>query len=210
MRKLSFPFLAALGRKARSAAPADSTPLTPKSDLFAIVTAVLIAVLVGGSLWISINGLIEKVRLSHQLQQVIDIVSMAHDSALAGRLDPNNQEDLLAALGRLGNLTPTGEINGIKTLSNPWGGIVAASTVAGGKFFRLETVAPADKCRRLIDLFDQNRGALNLEQIETKDREGNWQYIYAENGNTKPGNTKLAANCNNPVQADIILTFSLK
>jgi hypothetical protein len=197
-------------KSARGSVIDSAISMPPATNPLTTITAILIAVFIGGSLWVAVTGLMEKVKLSHELQQVIEVVSAAKDAALAQRLDESKSEDLLATLGRLGSIAPTGEIEGTKTLSNPWGGMVAASTLTGARHFRLETVAPANKCYRLIDLFDHNGIALGLEQITVKDREGSWQNVYPENRASKPNDARLAMVCNNPVQADIILTFSLR
>ena len=210
MQDLRSYFSTYLKPKNRRALPDDGMGAVKPDSYFTTGTAIFIAIVVGGSLWISVNGLIEKVHLSRELQQIVDIVAAAKDAALARRLDENNSEDLLAALGHFGSLTPTGEINGVKTLSNPWGGTVAASTIPGGRQFRLETVAPASKCRRLLDLFVQNQAVLGIQQITVKDREANWQPLYAENAVGQPAESQLTAICNNPVQADMIITFALK
>jgi hypothetical protein len=177
-----------------------------KENSFIIVIAILIAALVGASLWVSVKALTEKVRFSRELQQIIEIVANADDAAANHRLDENGQEDLLALLMRLGRIEPTGEREGFKTLTNPWGGEVVASTMPGGHI-RIETMMPPLKCRRIIDLFDQNLKPLGIEQIAVKDGNNNWHNMYTDH--TKANDAQMTDLCSNPFETDIVLTFSL-
>src|SRR5882672_4111258 len=77
-----------------------------RENPFIILVAIIIAIVVGASMWISITALIEKVRLYHQLQQITEIVADARDAATGHRLDDKNQEDLIGTLGRLGYVLP--------------------------------------------------------------------------------------------------------
>jgi len=84
----------------RQAAADTSIRHIRRENPFIILAAIIIAIVVGASLWISITALMEKMRLYHQLQQITDIIADARDAETGHRLDDKNQEDLIGTLGR--------------------------------------------------------------------------------------------------------------
>ena len=192
----------------RKTQPLDITAQRVKrNNPFSIIIVVVIAVIVASSLWIAATALMEKIRLSHELQQILDINVTWHDAYLSRHQDTQTPEDLIAGLERLGRIQSTGEQDGIKTLTNPWGGKVTAAALPGGRI-HIETIVPAFSCQRVIDLFDENLKDVGLEQIDVLDARKAWQPVYVQHAKASP--LAISSACSDPQQADVILTFSAR
>ncbi len=197
------------GKIQREDGGASAAPRKRESLLVLCVSGVVVGVILAG-LWISATAIIEKVRLANGLRQIIDVVSVAREAAaFDSALGASGREDMMLALQKLGRFTPDGEIDGVKTARNPWGGILTALALPGG-IMRVQTIVPTHACQRVIDVFGQNPQALGLRQIEVKGWQESWRQVYVEGSRGKVSEEEIAAGCSNTVQANVALTFSLR
>ena len=199
------------GAKKNAFKPLPKAPPPPrrKTDVFAIlVSGLVIGVLIVG-LWISVNAVIEKMRLAQGLRRIIDIVSTAREMSVNDRTIGQKQEDLVAMLERLGRDTPTGTSGDLKALTNPWGGVLLATIVPAGHV-HIETVVPPYVCRRMTDLFGQDTQALGVELIEVRGAKESWRMLYSKASPAPVGEAAINAACGSSAETDIALTFSLR
>jgi hypothetical protein len=179
-----------------------------KTDVFSIaVTGIVIGVLIV-ALWISANAVIEKVHLSQGLRRIVGIVDTAREVAANDKAIGAQPADLVAMLEKLGRDHATGTEGDLKTLTNPWGGVLLA-TIVPPDHVRIETVVPSFACRRMVELLGEDVQALGIEQIDARGPREDWHRLYARGGSAIEENALLAG-CGNAPQSGLVLTFALR
>jgi hypothetical protein len=179
-----------------------------ESPLVLIFSGIVIA-LIAVALWISINSIFEKIRISQGLQQITTIVALARDSARTdSHFALDDRKDLLEALERSGRLRTDGIVDGVKVLHNPWKNILVGLINPNGNI-RVETVVPPHICQRFIGSFGQNLQSFGIKQIDIKGSDSSWRQVYNGAVDGKINEITIAAGCGDTVQSDVALTFSL-
>lgn len=179
--------------------------------LLVMVVSIFVTILIVLSLWVSIGAIIQKIKISHGISQIIDIVDMSRRYASLERdIGATGREDILDRIERNGLIEASGRVSdGLKTVVNPWGGTLAAFTIPGN-FFRLETVVPSRTCVRIIDLLTENTRSLGLKQIDAKGIDESWRQIYSEKNQSKLGSAEISAGCRSDQLVILDLTFTLR
>ena len=164
-------------------------------QLVIIGVSISIMILATGSLWVAGAGIAQKIRLAHMVHQIDAILYVARQATEVNRhaLD-NGREDLLDTLSRLGQIQPTGEQDGIKTLTNPWDGTVRAYTVADDKI-RIETTLPTAACQRIAQMFNQPDDMPDVQNLDIEISPHIWVPIYHANQPAAYDDTTIAGYC---------------
>lgn len=180
-----------------------------ESPLALLFSGIVIAI-IGLALWISINSIFEKIRISQGLQQITSIVSMARDAAKSdSHFVGLDRRDLLDGLERSGRIQTDGVVDGVKVLNNPWKNILVALVNTDGTV-RIETIVPPHICQRFIGSFAHNMQGFGIKWVEVKGYNNSWRQIYdGAHGGTLSEAT-IAAGCGDTVQADVALTFTVR
>lgn len=185
------------------------TEKKPESPLVLIFSGIVVAVIIL-ALWISIDSILEKVRISRGLQQIITIVSLARD---AGAVDANffatERKDLLDLLEHNGRIQSDGSDQGVKFLKNPWRNYLVAFITAD-RNIRVETIVPPHICQRFIGSFGQNPQSFGIRQVEVKGYTNAWRQVYGGAIGNSITETTIAAGCGDTVEADVALTFAIR
>jgi hypothetical protein len=188
----------------------DTAPKKRRESFLVLLFSAVVIGIIGLALWVSIDSVWEKIRISEGLQQIISIVAMARDAA---RSDPQfatgDRKDLLNALERSGRIQTDGVLDGIKMLKNPWGNPMVAVVNTDGNV-RVETIVPPHICQRFIGSFGQNPRSFGIKQVEVKGSYSSWRQVY--NGSVGSGisEANISAGCGDTIQADAALIFSLR
>lgn len=179
--------------------------------LLVLVVAIGVAVLIAGSLWVSIDAMIEKVKVSRVTSQILDIVDMArHLASLEAKFGSATREDIIARLVRTGQIKIADENgSGLMTLVNPWGGALTTFTVSSD-LFRMETVVPSRSCARIVSLLIESNTSLGLKQVDTRSGDESWRQIYASVGRGHLGSDEVAAGCRSDKVINLALSFALR
>jgi len=199
-------------------APMTESP--PKRRNFSNIPVLLFSGIVTGiivtALWVSVTSIYEKIRIAQGLEQIITIVDIARGAA---KTDINfmagDRKDLLVALERSGRIKTDGAVDGIKTITNPWGNVMVAVKNSDGNI-RVETIVPPHICQRFIGSFAQNPVAYGIRGVEVKGWNNAWRRVFdsdlSENRNAvaSMSETTIAAACADTVQANVALTFVLR
>lgn len=180
-----------------------------KTDFFSILIGGLVIGVLIVALFISASAIIEKIRLAQGLRSMIELVDTARELAASNQSIGQQSLDLVAMLEKLGRDTPTGISGDLKTLTNPWEGLLMAVIVPPGHI-RIETVVPPHACRRMIELFGQDAQALGVEDITVRGPKNSGRQIYSRATPGPIGEAAMIAGCGNDPLADLILTFSLR
>ena len=184
-----------------------------KGKFFPFLISVLVIGVITAGLWVAVSAVIEKMRLSTGLRHIIEIVDTARIVAVDDRALGQNREDLLAVLERFGRIAPTGEANGLKTLTNPWDNAVVGLVIPPNHV-RIETAVPVHVCRRMIGLFSQDTDALGVEEIDIGEVTGSWRPLYMRGSRgvsaTMPDETTIASGCGAGPQTQVALIFGLR
>jgi hypothetical protein len=174
------------------------------------IVSVIVVVLVMLSLWVSIGAIIEKVKISRGMSQVIDVVDMSRRVATAEHDFGSIREDILVRLARMKQIQAAGDdTNGLRTLVNPWGGTLTAVTVPIN-LFRVETVVPSRVCKRMINLLTENPNSLGIKQIDAKGSDEALRQIYSEAMRDNLTRDEISAGCHSDQLVILDLTFTLR
>ncbi|MER2520119.1 MAG: hypothetical protein ABTQ34_05455 [Bdellovibrionales bacterium] len=161
-------------------------------------------------LWIAIWSTQEKVRLSHGVGQIVQVVSLSRELALSyPYLGNNGHEDLLAALHRVQRLPEAREVEGVFALDNPWDGMLFAVTIPD-QMMRVETIVPPRTCRRIVDIFAENPSTLGVLRIEVKGWEQPWKTVYAADENLAFDDKFISDVCQSAARAQVSLRLKLR
>lgn len=188
----------------------DAAPRRRKESILVLLFSGIVVAIIGLALWISIDSILEKIRVSQGLQQIISIVAMTRDTVRADqRFAVGERKDLLDALERSGRLQTDGTSEDVKFIRNPWGNILIAAVTPDGNI-RVETIVPPHICQRFIGSFAKNPQSFGVKQVEVKGFHSSWRQVY--NGSTNEGisESNISAGCSDTVQADAALIFSLR
>lgn len=180
-------------------------------SLAIFIVSVIVVVLVMLSLWVSIGAIIEKVKISSGMSQVIDVVDMSRSAAAAEHsFGTAGREDILVRLVRMKQIQAAGDDNnGLRTLVNPWGGTLTAVTVSGN-LFRVETVVPSRVCKRMISLLTENTNSLGIRQIDAKGSDEALRQIYSAAMRDNLTKDEISAGCHSDQLVILDLTFILR
>lgn len=174
-----------------------------------LFSAIVVAI-IAASLWISVTSVLEKIRVSDGLQQIISIVAMARE---ASRADVNfavaERRDLLAALERMGRVRTDGTNDGLKFLRNPWNNILVGA-VGDNNTIRVESIVPPHICQRFIGSFASNPQSFGIRQVEVRGYNTSWRRVYDQGMGTGIAENNIAAGCSDTVQADVAMIFTLR
>lgn len=169
----------------------------------AIGTAVL-------GLWIAVWSTQEKLRLSHGVGQIMQVVNLSRDLARSySYLGKNGREDLLAKLYRIQQLPDAHAVDGIYALANPWDGLLFAVTLPD-QMMRIETMLPPRTCRRIVDMFAENPDTLGVLRIEVKGWEQPWKTVYSAEENLTFDDNLISEACQSTVRAQVSLILKLR
>jgi len=197
--------------------PTDSSQ---KRRTFANIPVLIFSGLVTGivvsALWISISSIYEKIRIVQGLEKIITIVDLARNAA---KTDINfmagDRKDLLAALENSRRIKTDNVVDGIKTITNPWGNVMVAIKNTDGNI-RVETIVPPHICQRFIGSFAQNPQDYGIRRVEVKGWNNAWRQVYEtdpkENraGASSINEATITAACADTVQANVALSFAIK
>jgi hypothetical protein len=180
-------------------------------SLLVLVVSISVTVLIVVSLWVSVSAIVEKVKISRGMSQIIDVVDLSRRVAGAehsfGSAGP---EDILVRLARLQQIQIVGDNSqGLRTLVNPWGGTLVATTLPDN-LFRVETVVPSRVCMRIIDLLLQNRNPLGVRQIDAKGGDESRRQVFADSRHGLLSGDEIAAGCRSDQLVILDLTFPLR
>lgn len=201
-----------------NAAPAsDVTSLAPKKGAFHILertgTLTLSGIAIGTAilgLWIAIWSTQEKVRLSHGVAQIMQVVNLSRELAHSySYLGNNGREDLIAALFRVQRLQDAHEVDGVYALTNPWDGLLFAVTLPD-QMMRIETMLPPRTCRRVVDMFAESPDTLGILRIEVKGWEQPWRTVYASDENLAFDDELISEACQSAARAQVSLRLKLR
>lgn len=182
--------------------------------LLVTVVSILVVALIGASLWVSIGAITQKIKVSKEISQIIDLVDVTRRYANLDRtLGMTAHDDVLGRLSNAGQIQVSGNNgDGLKTLANPWGGTVVAYVV-NTNLFRIETVVPSRACVRIISLLSPNLQSMGVKQIDAKGVDEAWRAIYVEKTQTaqnKLVNDQIVAGCRTKQFVILDFTFSLR
>ena len=202
----------ALSKKKTSAKPFEKSARRKgvgfARGLLVFVVSVVVAVLIVFSLWISVGAITQKIKVSRETSQIIDIVDMTRRLAsLQRNLGNSGREDILAKLAQSAQIdVAESKYEGLSTVANPWGGTVTAYTVPTN-LFRIETVVPSRACVRILDLLTQSIRSLGIQQIDAKGVDESWRQIFVDKDSNPLSATAVAAGCRS--NQFVILDFTL-
>jgi len=179
-------------------------------NLLVFVAAVFVATLIGLSLWVSVTAITQKINVVRGTRQIIDVVDMArHIAEVEHSLGAAKQEDLLLRLSSMGQAGIAGDKDSLKTMTNPWGGILVAYTVSDSRF-RMEDILPPQICARIVTLLTSNINSLGLLNIDVKGGNRAWRQLYVDSSHGQLNRNEIAAGCRSDTQVVLALTFSLR
>jgi hypothetical protein len=183
-----------------------------KRNGLAAVFALLIAVIVGGGVWLAVAAAYENIRFSRGSEQILTLVSILRDFAKGDRLASTpGQDDLLFLLARSQFMQGIDATSSPAKLANVWQKPLTARLVQPALQARLEMSVPPHICRRLVDFFNKDAEGLNLYRIEARDDpQIMWGMVYdREKGASRGMITPLIA-CGEGDPSFVALTFALR
>jgi hypothetical protein len=172
-----------------------------------IVPLVLVII---GALILAAQGTYENMRFAQATQQLLGLVSIAHDAAVRQSDFATQQgQDVLAALSHAGQIT-TVDDNGTAKIINPWQGAVHGS-VAAPSVLRVDMDVPVRDCRRLALFFAGATADLNLAGMQAQTEPGSgWTVFYKETDLASPGADAIEAACGQKARVTLALDFRLR
>jgi len=175
-----------------------------------LVLVLPLTALIVVALWLAAQGTYESMRFNSATQQILGVVSTAHDFA-ARQPDFATLPgvDLLGVLSRAGQITAVDD-NGTTKLLNPWGGPVHGS-VSAPSIFRIVTGVPARDCRRLALFFAGAAADLGLVGMETQANQGSsWTLFYKDTDAGAPRPDTVEAACGQQPEVMLALSFRVR
>lgn len=161
-------------------------------------------------LWIAVWSTQEKIRLSHGVAQIMQVVNQSRELAQSySYLGNDGHEDLLAALYRVQRLPEAREVDGVYSLTNPWEGLLFAVTMPD-QMMRVETMLPPRTCRRIVDIFAENPDTLGVLRIEVKGWQQPWKTVYAADQNLAFDDELISEVCQSAARAQVSLRLKLR
>jgi hypothetical protein len=166
-----------------------------------------LAVVILGALILAAQSACENRCFSNATQQIINLVSLAHDAA--GRqadfaIQPG--QDVLAALAHAEQIAAFND-NGTAKLLNPWQGALHGRVTAPS-VLSIDMEVPARDCRRLALFFAGAAPDLNLVSMETAP-DGVWTGFY-KGTDTVLGAAAAEAACGQKASVRLALDFRLR
>lgn len=192
--------------------PNDATlrPLKKRPDFFVWIVTIIVISMVTAGLVISAGAIREKIRIGEAVQQIVGLTSAIRDAA--GRdntLGVNFHDDLITAVHRTGQVSPTGSKDGMASLSNPWNEAVIAFSVPGN-IMRIETEMSSRVCYRLLSVFGQDPPGFGIHRIEVRGASPNWRLVYSESMSGPMNDTQVDAACADNQPITLALHFNLR
>ncbi|MBV8061516.1 MAG: hypothetical protein JO126_06195 [Alphaproteobacteria bacterium] len=188
-----------------------SRPIKRRTDVFVWIVTIIVIVMVIGGLIISGGSIREKIRIGQAVQQIVSLTGAIRDAASRDNMfGINNRTDLIAAVARTGQITATGSVNGLSSLTNPWDQPVTVVSIPGGQM-RMETITSGRICYRLLSVFGQDPVDFGVHRIEVRGTTPNWRQVYnGTAGATAMTDLQIGAACNEGEIINIALLFNLR
>ena len=171
------------------------------------ILALIVLGAVAGSFWLAFAGLMQKMRLTHMVQQVDGILLATHRA-----LDVNKHvmetgtTDLLDVLSRLGQIERVSDDKDTRILTNPWGLPTRARSLPNN-LIRIETTLPTAACQRIAQMFNKPEDMPNVQRIDLKVSGASWMLLFARSQGISANDEAIASYCDQAPVTDLALTL---